>query len=482
MNIRFLFLYLLIISLTSHAQETLKTNQNNLVSGSGISVTIGGSFIINGTFAASPSERVDQFVSRIFNQAKIQSLMGLNDKRVIDFYNIELNNYAKRNITLKRISGQTIYIDLEKFRLTGDFELNPYLKNDDVLIFPKVDLERNFISIDGAINNPTKFQFVEGDKLSDALILAQGINPAYQNVTKAEITRLSYDGTQEEIYSLDLNRDFLLKPGDRIRVVADETFRKDYRVLVLGEINRPGYVSIARDNTSLKDVIAKVGGFKASADLYNAELIRASDSYSIYKKDILTKSFEQNKSINERTEAALYDNKLMEELLMGRMSYLVEEDTMYFKIDNELRMLRGNGLVDFMKLKTDTTYASNFILKDGDVILVPGKKDLVYIFGQVRSAGYVKYKEGADLKYYIQEAGGLGELAKDEDEISIIKAKSRSWFSAGSKDVTIESGDYIWVPKKTPRTFNFYLQRIGTIAGVVGSVATILLLFVQFKK
>lgn len=466
-------------------QENIQNNNNTnqfLTAANTISVTVGGSFLVNGTFPASQYERVDQFVTRLFNQAKIQQLNGLTDRYTFELVSTKLDNIARRNIQLKRINGTVMTLDLEKFRLTGDFKDNPYLKNEDVLIFPKLDMERDFVSIDGAVNNPVKFQFVEGDKLTDALLFSQGINKTYQNVTQAEITRLSYSGQEQKLIIIDLNSDFVLQPGDRIRVLADETNRKDYRALVLGEVNKPGYIAISKDNTTVKDVIEKAGGFKKTASLRNSEIIRGSDSYSLYKKDILTKSFEQNRTNNERMEGVLYDNRIMEELMMSRMSYLTEEDTLYFQVDNQLRFLRGNGIVDFTKLYDDSSNGTQFIVKDGDVILVPEKKDLVYIYGQVANAGYVKYSEGKDVNYYIQLAGGLGELARDIDEISVIKAKSRSWTTVGSQNITIEPGDYIWVPKRTPRTFSFYMQRVGAIASVVGSVATIILLFAQFRK
>lgn len=464
-------------------ENTPKPTSNSLFEvANAISVTIGGSFIVNGSFPASQYERVDQFITRLLNTAKIQQLSGQTDNYAIDMINLKFSNIAKRNIRLKRINGEELTLDLERFHLTGDYRFNPYLKNEDVLIFPKFDIERDFVSIDGAVSNPVKFQFVEGDKLTDALLFSQGVSKAYQNVTQAEITRLSYNGKEKNLIVVDLNSDFALQPGDRIRVLADETNRKDYRVLVLGEVNKPGYIPISKNNTLVKEVIERAGGFKNTASLRNTELIRGSDSYSMYMKDILTKSFEQNRYDNRRMEGALYDNRIMEELLMNRMSYLTEEDTLYFKIDNELRFLRGNALVDFSQLENENSSSSKFIVKDGDVIMVPEKKDLVYIYGQVANAGYVKYSEGKDIEYYISQSGGLGELARNIDEISVIKARSRAWITVGSeKNIKIEPGDYIWVPKKTPRTFSFYLQRVGTIASVVGSVATIILLFAQFK-
>jgi Periplasmic protein involved in polysaccharide export len=477
------FLLLFLSGTLLFAQESgLKKDFNSASPAFGISVTIGGSFIVNGSFASSPLERVDQFVTRIFNQAKAQTLSNSTgtNSNYLDQTIMKLDNYAKRDIKLKRFTGEEIVIDLEKFRLTGDFKYNPFLKNDDILIFPKVDLERNFISIDGAVNNSVKFQYVEGDKLQDALLIAQGVSVAYQNVKQAEISRLNYSGEKEELIKVDLNSDFTLQPGDRIKVLADETNRKDYRVLVLGEVERPGYIAIAKDNETLKSVLAKAGGFKANADIENAELIRANDNYSFYKKEMLTKSFEQNRITNERMEGSLWENQMVEDLLMLRMSYLKEEDSLYFKIDNQLRTLRGNALIDFSKLDSDTSVAANFIVKDGDVILIPQKKELVYIFGQVATAGYVKYKEGADIQYYIEQAGGLGELARKVEEISVIKSKSRSWTTVDGKQIKIEPGDYIWVPKKTPRTFeyyfDYYMKRVGEFASVIGTIITIILL------
>jgi len=124
-------------------------------------------------------------------------------------------------------------LDLIKFRRTGNFGYNPYLKNDDVIIFPATDFERNFFTVSGAVNNAGTFHFFDGDKLSDALFLADGVNLAYENVNQVEITRLSYDGEKMESIIVDINSDIALKRGDRIRVLANETQRKDFKVLQL---------------------------------------------------------------------------------------------------------------------------------------------------------------------------------------------------------------------------------------------------------
>ena len=478
----FIFLSLLNKVLFSQFDKTEDLTGTANLSTQTISVTLGGSFIVTGSFPASPFERVDQFITRIFNLYKSQIIGKLTDQRSIEKYSIDLDNFAKRDIKLKHINGNEETLDLEKFRITGDFIDNPYLKNDDVLIFPKLDLQRDFISIDGAVNNPIKFQFVPGDKLSDALLFAQGISDAYENVEKAEIYRAAYNGMSEQSIQVDINnKDFKLECGDMITVIADETMKKEYKVLVLGEVYRPGYIPITK-NTTIRQVVEMAGGFKKTASLYQSELIRSTDRYTLLKKDILTKNFFQNKYDNERTEYQLYENRDMEKMLMSRMAYLTEDDTAYFKIDNELRLLKANGLVNFEKIFTDST-EGNFLVKDGDIILIPEQTNLVYVFGQVGSTGYVEYEEGMGVDYYVQKAGGLGETAKELDEAWIIKGKTQNWLqNKKDNNVKIEPGDYIWVPKKPMRTFKYYMDVISPVAGVVGTVVTIALLIVQLTK
>jgi protein involved in polysaccharide export with SLBB domain len=426
-----------------------------------ISVTIGGDFIVNGTFPASSSERVDQFITRMYEETinQLSKSSTANVPSQTEGAQIKLENFSLRNIILKRISGETIHVDLLKFRVTGDFNYNPYMKNEDVIIFAPADFGNNFFTMLGAVNRPGKFLFSEGDKLSDALILTQGINKAYENVNKVEIDRLSYDGKRMDSLIVNINEDVTLQRGDRITVLANENERKDFTVNVIGEVNRPGVIPISKDNETIKQVIDKCGGFKDDADLYKAELVRGANAF---------------KSLS-------FSNEL-EQLRMLRMSTLVEEDTTYFNIDNMIRLQRGNGLINFNKLVEGDTAAGNFKVRDGDVIYIPQQISLVYIFGQVNNPGYVKYKDGEKIDYYMAQAEGLGETASGD--IYLIKGKSRAWFNLKEKEVNvpIEAGDYIWVSKKTPRTFWYNVGKATQLASVITGFATILLIYLQLRK
>ncbi len=448
-----------------------RDNLSSMLGANSISVTVGGNFIVNGSFPASPMERVDQFVTRIFNLYAAQQLTAVNDMAYNFKINQELRNIARRNIKLKRFSGEELTLDLEKYRLTGDFKNNPYLKNDDVLIFPAVDLKRNFIEIKGAVNNPVKFQFVEGDRLSDALLFARGINQAYENVEQAEINRLSYDGTKSEIIKIPVNSDAELKPGDRINIAAKEPLRKDFRVLVIGEVENPGYVFVTKNNTTIEEAINNAGGFKENADVSKIELVR--DVKAKYEAE---NEFNKNRFVNP--ENLISEIREIEMLSMLRNSYIYPEDTTYFNIDNTLRVLRNTTSIDLANNSSNND--KEILLKDGDVLIVPEKAKAIYVFGQAATTGFINFEEGKDVKFYVEKAGGLTKSAKDFEDIMVIKGKTKTWVSVKDKDLKLEAGDNIWVPKETPRTFgyyfDYYLGRVGSVASIVGTVVTIILL------
>lgn len=446
-----IFILSLCLLISIYGQEKID-KQNTLIQFP-ISVTIGGKFIVNGTFPASMTERVDQFVTRIYNLAKENSLSIAQDLATVNEINKNLEEeYAIRGLILKNANGEERSIDLAKFRVNGDFINNPYLKNDDIIIFPAVDLERNFIRIIGAVNNPGKFMFVDGDKLSDAIELAQGINKAYDNINKVVIYRLNTAGTELDSIVVGLNEEVLLKRGDRILIPAEESKRQDYKVNVIGEVLHPGFIPITNNKTTIKDVIQMAGGFTSEADLYRSEIIRGANAFE-----------------------SLIFTEQSEKLQMARMSTLIENDSLYFQIDEKLRFLRGNGLVDFTKLSDENYDDSKFIVQNFDVIYVPSKINLVYVYGQVNKAGYINYSPDKSYNYYLNKAGGIGETALD---IYIIKGQSRSWVSAADYPNTpIEPGDYIWVSKQTPRTFWYHVEQAARITAIIGSVATVLLLF-----
>lgn len=369
-------------------------------------------------------------------------------------------------------------LDLLMFRKTGDFSNDPYLKNDDVLIFGPSDLDRDFFTVLGAVNNPDKFSYVDGDKLSDALLLAGGINKAYENVDSVEIDRLSYNGEKLNKFKVGINIDVSLQRGDRIIVIADETQRKDFKVLVVGEVNRPGEIPITKNNTSIKEAIKAVGGFTEEASLKRAKLIRGTNIRYILEKEFGLNLEKHSDLLTDWPNPILFQ---YERDKMLRMTTLNEEDTAFFFVDDAIRQMLNEATLDFDSVLENNSKVGDLKLRDGDVIIIPQKINTVYVFGQVKSPGNIRYVKGENYDYYINRAGGLGELAED-GKISIIKAETREWISDDIKNVPIENGDFIYVPKNPAKSFNYYVGVVGRYLSIIGSVATVILLLYQFKK
>jgi len=449
-------------------QQSQKISRPQLIQP--INVTIGGNFFANGTFDATAAERVDAFISRLY---------ALAPKSVVTIL------YPLREIKLIRRNGEQIKIDLLKFRYTGDFKFNPYLMNDDVLIFPGFDYydERNIVDIsgavNGAVNGSVKFQYADGDKLSDAIRFAGGINLAYDNVVSAEISRLNDRGEKEEVSKVSIDEDVLLKRGDRIRVLFNENNRKAYKVLVLGEVNQSGYVYITKGNSTIKEVIQKAGGFTEKAWLERSDLIRGNSEADLLKTNALRQMFTKGENYKTFYTEKYMNTVNLEQMKFLRMNDQFAEDSLTVILDNMLRVLQNKSIIDFSKVLSDTSADSKFIVHNDDIIVIPQKEDLVYVFGQVNNPGYVKFEPHQKHDYYIEKAGGLGKRA--ENDVKLIKGTSYAWVN-DDKNTKIEPGDFIYIPKNIPRPFDFYLRSIGSIATILTTITTVILIVIQSKK
>lgn len=468
-----------------NAQETNNSlsSKNDLFKMNIISVTIGGAFITNGSFPASMTERVDQFITRIFTEAKAKLAGSIKDDEVLVKLKNEMENFARRDITLKRFSGEIIKLDLDKFRLTGNFDNNPYLKNDDVLIFPAYDIKTSFIEISGAVNKENKFQFVDGDNLSDAILFAGGLNLAYDNIKVAEISRLNNSGDKEEIIPVDVKSNYPLKRGDRIRILSDENQKKDFKMLVLGEVKRPGYVYITKNATTIREVIQKAGGFTSNADLKRSEYLNGTDESQLQKMNGIRTQFERDSSFTTLPVLRkTVEELLTEDILMTRSNNLLTPQLQtVFYLDNAIRFITNKSSINFENILQADNEDGNLIVKDGDMIVIPTYNNKVYVFGQVMNPGYYIFKPQQSLEYYIEKAGGKTERADDDEKISLIKGTNRSWIPA-EEVKEIESGDMIYIPKNIPKGFDYYLQQVGTFTSILTTLILVTFSIIQATK
>lgn len=455
----------------------LPQTQNDLLSKftMGISVTIGGDFIVTGTFPALPGEKLDQFITRIHLEAKQNLLSSMPAELLLTQKDDLIAEVPLRNIRLVRSDKSEQVIDLLKFRNTGELSLNPQLRNDDVIIFPPLDIDRNFFLITGAVNKPGTYQFVDGDKLSDAVAIALGINKAYDQVTQAEISRLDFNGNNEELIKVKITDDFLLRRGDRIRVGSGETQRKNFKILIAGEVEFEGEFPVSKNSTTLYDVITR-SVLRSTADLKRVRIVRS----ELLPPYFLTKEF----GLAEKAEFKEYITDLLniyadyEVTKLMRLSNLNDRDTVFFGMETRFQQLIGGTKID---LSANIEDAKEFIVRDGDLVIIPEKPRHVQMLGYIKKTGALVHKEGKDYRYYIEQAGGLGEYAI-EDEIMVIRGGTQEWLSPVEQNVQIEPGDIIYIPRELNRSFAWQVSEVAGYFGIIGNIATLILLLTQFGK
>jgi protein involved in polysaccharide export with SLBB domain len=314
------------------------------------------------------------------------------------------------------------------------------------------------ITLYGEVNDQGIYEFKDGDRICDLIRFGGGLT-SVADTANAELIRFKPDGLDFERISINLydaiydnpNASlYRLHESDRLNVKRKFEYKVLNDVMVNGEIINPGHYTIKKNDTTLTELINLAGGFTGDENLEEARLIRRA-------------GYAERDMEYERLKNLLVTERNAEENDYVR-SYQ--------------RSLEGSINIDFVKLFRENDLSYNIVLQDGDTIYIPRIKEYVNVIGAVKEPGYFRVKEGADMKYYIEMAGGYNWNA-DKRERSLIKAKNAQRYKARYFEVEIEGGDTIHIPSRIPRTFWSYFREYS---GYATSVATIVLIAIQLSN
>ncbi len=413
-----------------------------------VMVTVLGHVLNPGVYTLNAAERVGRAMDASNLMKRTQS-----DADVV----LVKKEMSVRNVTVRHRDGTEERVDLPKYLATHDGQWNPYLREGDVIVVPRRPEFKSTIAVYGQVNAPGRFEFVQGDRLNDAIQLAQGTT-ALALRDRAIFSRLGEDGAT--ISNTTVNLDDIaagraentpLQPGDRVVVQRKAEERADYNVDIKGEVLYPGTYPITKDRSRLSAVIAMAGGFTENASLGTAYVLRRS---------VPTESQEANRILSMRGEPA-------------------NDDSIGFALASELRFAHEEVSVDFVKLFVKKDSAQDVVLHPEDQIVIPSKLKSVYVFGQVAAPGHIPLVEGKPVEYYIEKAGGLTDHANG-GSVKVIKGKTRQWLSP--HDAVLEDGDYVWIPSEPNHPFSYYMNIASQAATVVSVMIGIGVLIVQVTK
>lgn len=354
-----------------------------------------------------------------------------------------------RNILITSKDGNNKKYDLLRFLRLGDYSQNPYLTDGDIV---KIDKVEKIISLFGQIKFTGNYEFKEDETIDEILQIAGGLSFKARK-DSIEIIRFTEDGKSQYslFYSYDQIQKEKIKLKNRDIIIVREIpdyFDVQY-VQLNGEIKYPGVYKIKKDETTLSQIINEAGGFKEKASLKDAILYRT-------KAD------------------SIYDPELERLRLIPRAD-MTDDEYDYLKARS--RQKRGRVVVDFEKLFVQKDYSEDVILKIGDIISIPEKKEYISIIGQVVNPGNISYKAGLTIDDYINIAGGFSWRAKDND-IRVIRANTGEWVEADEVD-ELKPGDTIWVPEDPPGpkfwdVFTTSLQVLGQVAAIVAATVAVI--------
>ena len=361
------------------------------------------------------------------------------------------------------LSHEVIAVDLGGL-LKGTVADIPLQKND-ILYIPSIhDLkEEETISIHGEVANPGTFLFSKNMTIEDLLVQSGGLLEAAAT-TKVDITRrikdpksTSFSSVLGKTYSFDIKDglvvggegDFHLEPFDEVYVRKSPAYRKQQNVVVAGEVLIGGNYALVKKKERLSDLISKAGGITPDAYVKGARLIR---------------------KMTEEEQRRQADAVRMARMGEGKDSISVEKlnisDT--YTVGINLEKAISNPGSDF-----------DLVLREGDVLFIPEYINTVKISGAVMYPNTVLYKRGESLRYYINQAGGYGNLAKKKKAYVVYMNGTVSRLKSRDKKA-IEPGCEIIVPSKEEKKRMSTAEILGmgsTTASIAAMIATMVNLF-----
>lgn len=272
----------------------------------------------------------------------------------------------------------------------------PIESNDVIEVFNRNQFsDKQYVTIEGEVRKPGKFQRFGNMSLKDLLYFANGLKPSaeYGQIVVSSI--LNIDSSQHgmkptktiiKTYSIKTNLELdsvtenvKLKPYDQVFVRRNPAFHLQENVKIEGQVKYPGTYSKLNNEERLSSFIERAGGLKENSNVNGAVLYRLND-------------------------IAMSGDPLPKK---NGMNYIKDSDGKI--IDSSSSDPSEPISIDLDKALKNKNSKYDMVLKEGDIIYIPEMNPVVTIKGAVQSELKIYYDKDHDkLGYYIDKAGGFG--------------------------------------------------------------------------
>ncbi|WP_299992612.1 SLBB domain-containing protein [uncultured Bacteroides sp.] len=348
------------------------------------------------------------------------------------------------------LSHEIIAIDLNGL-LNGTAADIP-LQKDDHLYIPSInDLkEEETVSIYGEVLNPGTFLYSDKMTIEDLVVQAGGLREAAAT-TQVNVTRrikdpksTVYSSKLAETFTFDIrdgfvvgDADFYLQPFDIVQIRRSPAYKVQRTVSVSGEVLFSGSYTLLKKNERLSELIKRAGGITPDAYIKGGRLIRKmNDEERRRERDVLRMA---------------HNGEGRDSISVAKLAIT---DTYTVGIDMEKALANPGSDYDV-------------VLREGDIIYIPEFVNTVKISGSVMYPNTVAFEKDAKLKYYINMAGGYGNMAKKK-KAYVIYLNGTVARVRRSDSQLIQPGCEIVVPSKAEKQH----VKLSEILGISSTAAT----------
>jgi len=371
-------------------------------------------------------------------------------------------------------------VDLRE-ALAGNPVDNIILQSRDRLLIHKslAKVEAPTVDIRGEVAKPGRYPLTNDMRIEDLVSVAGGLKRS-AFADSADLTRfVATSGANEHIeiklasaLSGEINDDLPLKNGDVLAIRQIPQWNDlSASVTVKGEVQHPATYGI-EPGERLSSLLARCNGFTAQAYPYGAVLIRQE-----------VRELEMRSHL-ELVNRVKNEQKYLKSLPEGDTDQKNAKLSAIAQTDTVLQQLEATAPVGrvVIHIPSDpqqlTKTAADVPLRDGDVLIIPKKTNLVMVSGQVYNPTAVSYLPGKSAKWYLSQSGGLTQIADKKAVFvirangSVLSAKNNSGFWSGDPmNAVLKPGDSIVVPEKAPKIAGRNWSTILQAAQVASSFA-----------
>ncbi|MDC1143567.1 SLBB domain-containing protein [Porticoccaceae bacterium] len=346
-----------------------------------------------------------------------------------------------RHIQVKRGGEQVAKFDVYDLLLKGDVRGDVRLQSGDVVFVPPV---KNTVTVQGAVNRPMIYEFVQGESVADAVNMAGGLNEDGYGASISVVSKAVGDNlpTVANVNINDKRTSAKLSNGDLV-TVSETTQTLKNAITLEGAVVRPGIYAWS-EGQRVSDLMKSIDGdLKTYADLGYGLIVRQKNA----RLDIEVLQVDLGEAITQK--GSTYDllTRPRDHLIVFALPNVtdlssVELDDKALTEDDEALLLE-----DEEQLTVVDELADEIAEVQREALLAPIIEKLrsqarsgepvqiVSVSGAVKSPGTFPVTKGFTARSLIAAAGGL------KDNAYLASAELRRLYQAKSSKMEAEYRD-----------------------------------------